>query len=229
METRKERWQGLSHSSSQHSEIPTLFAEQDEELPASLHSILPGRLTKMVFSENGEQAEDESLWTRRGTASKNMGKEWLGESWFLVKEDEEDETAEEIDERELMPAGMVNAEATQEESLRLLGKGERREKGDAESDGYEPSIASTEDLEKAMDVGEPEMHKASIEAPPQPSAKGREEHRLHHAHFEAWRNVCKDKAKTSTRSAKRNQKNTSSNQTIYSSTRLDTSLTRRPD
>ena len=37
-----------------------------------------------------------------------------------------------------------------------LGKGESREKGDAESDGYEPSIAVTEDLEKAMDVGEPE-------------------------------------------------------------------------
>ncbi|CAL1169149.1 unnamed protein product [Cladocopium goreaui] len=125
-----------------------------KELPGSLHSILPGRLTKMVFSENGEQAEDESLWTSRGTASKSMGKEWLGESWFLLKEDEEDETAEEIDERELMPAGMVNAEAAQEESLRLLGKGARREKGDAESDGYEPSIASTEDLEKAMDVGQ---------------------------------------------------------------------------
>jgi len=161
-----------------------------KELPVSLHSILPGRLTKMVFSENGEQAEDESLWTRRGTASKNMGKEWLGESWFRLKDEEDEETAEEIDEKELMPAGMVNVEATQEESLRLLGKGESREKGDAESDGYEPSIADTEDLEKAMDVGEPEVHKANIEAPPQPSAKEREEHRLHHANFEAWCEVC---------------------------------------
>lgn len=53
-----------------------------KELPVSLHSILPGRLTKMVFSEDGEQAEDESLWTRRGTASKNMGREWLGEVGF---------------------------------------------------------------------------------------------------------------------------------------------------
>ena len=97
----------------------------------------------MVFSENGEQAEDESLWTRRGTASKNMGKEWLGESWFRLKDEEDEETAEEIDEKELMPAGMVNVEATQEESLRLLGKGESTEKGDAETDGYEPSIADT--------------------------------------------------------------------------------------
>ena len=161
-----------------------------KELPVSLHSILPGRLTKMVFSENGEQAEDESLWTRRGTASKNMGKEWLGESWFRLKDEEDEETAEEIDEKELMPAGMVNVEATQEESLRLLGKGESTEKGDAETDGYEPSIADTEDLEKAMDVGEPEVHKANIEAPPQPSAKEREEHRLHHANFEAWCEVC---------------------------------------
>ena len=34
------------------------------------------------------------------------------------------------------------------------------------------------------------MHKANIEAPPQPSAKERDEHRLHHANFEAWCEVC---------------------------------------
>ena len=110
-------------------------------------------------------------------------------SWFLLK-DEEEETAEEVEEKELMPADMVNLEATQEESLRLLGKRDGEERGDGESEGYEASIANTEDFERAMDVGEPEVSKAVIEAPPQPSAKEREEHRLHHANFEPWCEVC---------------------------------------
>ena len=110
-------------------------------------------------------------------------------SWFLLK-DEEEETAEEVEEKELMPAGMVNLEATQEESLRLLGKRDGEERGDGESEGYEASIANTEDFERAMDVGEPEVSKAVIEAPPQPSAKEREEHRLHHANVEPWCEVC---------------------------------------
>ena len=50
-------------------------------------------------------------------------------SWFRLK-DEEEETAEEVEEKELMPAGMVNLEATQEESLRLLGKRDGEERGD---------------------------------------------------------------------------------------------------
>ena len=42
----------------------------------------------MVFSEDGETKEDESLWTRSKTASKNMGKEWLGETWFKLHAEE---------------------------------------------------------------------------------------------------------------------------------------------
>ena len=81
-----------------------------------------------------------------------------------------------------------------------------------------------------MDVGEPEVHKANIEAPPQPSAKEREEHDyITRTSKHGVKYVCKDKAKTSTTSGKRIKKNISSTQTICSSTRMDTSLTRRPD
>ena len=38
-----------------------------QALPVPLHRVMPGRLTKMVFSEDGETKEDESLWTRSKT------------------------------------------------------------------------------------------------------------------------------------------------------------------
>ena len=60
-----------------------------KDLPVPLQAIMLGRLTKMFCTVDGERLEDESLWTVKRTATKNMKKEWLGESWFKLNPEEE--------------------------------------------------------------------------------------------------------------------------------------------
>lgn len=167
-----------------------LFApdKKVKELPVPLETILPGRLTKMIFSEDGSAAEDQSLWTRKGAATKNMKKEWLGETWFRLKPEMEVEVGMEAAE-EAVPAGIVNEEVTQEESLKVLKFFEGLD-GNVDYSDYEPSLAKTEDLDKAVDLDRPEVPHGGVEAPSLPSAKDQEEHKLHHANFEPWCEVC---------------------------------------
>ena len=54
--------------------------ERVADLPVPLNRLLPGRLTKIYFSEDGSHVEDQSLWTRKQTSAKNMGREWLWEN-----------------------------------------------------------------------------------------------------------------------------------------------------
>ena len=54
--------------------------ERVADLPVPLNHLLPGPLTKIYFSEDGSHVEDQSLWTRKQTSAKNMGREWLWEN-----------------------------------------------------------------------------------------------------------------------------------------------------
>eukprot|EP00435_Cladocopium_sp_Y103_P016957 s418_g4.t1 len=55
--------------------------ERVGDLPVAMERILPGRLTKMIFSEDGSSQENESMWRNKKMATKHMGKGWLGETW----------------------------------------------------------------------------------------------------------------------------------------------------
>ena len=186
-----------------------LFAPNKmKELPVPLEAIQPGRLTKMIFSDDGSTKEDESVWTKSRTASKNMKREWLGETWFKLKPEEQVEKEMAVD-KESMPSGMVDADATQEECLKMLARMDRG----SEEDDYEPSSGNAEDLEKAMDVGDEESPKAVVEVPSLPSAKEREEHRLHHANFEPW---CEVRVQGQGREKHHKRKEESKEHVVYS-------------
>ena len=80
--------------------------ERVDDLPVDIAKLKPGRLTKMYFTEDGSHETNESSWKQRKTATKNMNKEWLGESWFKIEEDEGEGDKVEAEKVE----GLVNPE-----------------------------------------------------------------------------------------------------------------------
>lgn len=158
-----------------------------QTLPVPLRRVMPGRLTKMVFSEDGETKEDESLWTRSKTASKNMGKEWLGETWFKLYAEEQASSSaaqpEAVKGLDLeAPEEIVDSNHPMDE---VLDDWFAEMEGEAKSREEE----HFEEFRRLKDEAG-DKHVKQAEVPRQPSVVEREEHRLHHANFEPWCQTC---------------------------------------
>ena len=158
-----------------------------QTLPVPLHRVMPGRLTKMVFSEDGETKEDESLWTRSKTASKNMGKEWLGETWFKLYAEEQASSSaaqpEAVKGLDLeVPEEIVDSNHPMDE---VLDDWFAEMEGEAKSREEE----RFEEFRRLRDEAADKQVK-QVEVPRQPTLVEREEHRLHHANFEPWCETC---------------------------------------
>ena len=162
--------------------------ERVADLPVPLNRLLPGRLTKIYFSEDGSHVEDQSLWTRRQTSAKNMGREWLGESWFRLKPEGE---APEKDETEVEEAKKVEGVRNPDQDmddvfLDWIYEEDRAEVIDQEQ-------AEREVFREQRQLHEEDVQREQaqeVDAPKAPTAQEREEHRLHHANFEPWCETC---------------------------------------
>eukprot|EP00435_Cladocopium_sp_Y103_P065142 s324_g27.t1 len=142
--------------------------ERVADLPVPLNRSLPGRLT--YFSEDGSHVEDQSLWARRPTSSKNMGREWLGESWFRLKPEGEVPDMKEV---EIEEAKKVEGVRDPEQDMDEFFLDWIYEDG-----RVEPEPVDQVQAEREVDV------------PKAPSAQEREEHRFHRANFELWCETC---------------------------------------
>ncbi|CAE7561497.1 unnamed protein product [Symbiodinium natans] len=72
-----------------------LFAPKIKDLLVPLERLESGRLTKMIFEEDGSQKEDRSAWEDKRFAMRDMKHAWLGETWFRLKPEREEAAAEE--------------------------------------------------------------------------------------------------------------------------------------
>ena len=158
-----------------------LFAPSKmKSLPVDFNRIKPGRLTKLVYSDDGEMAEDESVWTHGKTARRNMGREWLGESWFKLKSVAEEKESEELAVgRDIARDEMVAEEVDMSEQLQDLDSTAQMER-----DARAPPPLH---VEEGDEVGGGVQ---VIEMPAKPDAKIVEEHEMHHANFEPWCPAC---------------------------------------
>ena len=77
------------------------------------------------------------------------------------------------------PEGVIDPEKTSIETLQRL----------FEEEDYEPSVPEIDD-ERMIDTPDVEKSPQVMEVPAAPSAEEREEHKLHHANFEPWCEVC---------------------------------------
>ena len=151
-----------------------------KSLPVDFNRIKPGRLTKLVYSDDGEMAEDESVWTHGKTARRNMGREWLGESWFKLKSVAEEEEPEELAAgRDIARCEMVAEEVDMSEQLQDLDSTAQMER--------HVRAPPPLHVEEGDEVGGGVQ---VIEMPAKPDAKTVEEHEMHHANFEPWCPAC---------------------------------------
>ena len=158
-----------------------LFAPSKmKSLPVDFNRIKPGRLTKLVYSDDGEMAEDESVWTHGKTARRNMGREWLGESWFKLKSVAEEKESEELAAgRDIARDEMVAEEVDMSEQLQDLDSTAQIER--------HARAPPPLHVEEGDEVGGGVQ---VIEMPAKPDAKTVEEHEMHHANFEPWCPAC---------------------------------------
>ena len=158
-----------------------LFAPSKmKSLPVNFNRIKPGRLTKLVYSDDGEMAEDESVWTHGKTARRNMGREWLGESWFKLKSVAEEKESEELAAgRDIARDEMVAEEVDVSEQLQDLDSTAQMER--------HARAPPPLHVEEGDEVGGGVQ---VVEMPAKPDAKTVEEHEMHHANFEPWCPAC---------------------------------------
>ena len=62
-----------------------LFAPRVKDLAVPLERIESGRLTKMIFEDDGSRREDRSMWEDKRYAMREFKHAWLGETWFKLK------------------------------------------------------------------------------------------------------------------------------------------------
>ena len=155
--------------------------ERVDDLPVDIAKLKPGRLTKMYFTEDGSHETNESSWKQRKTATKNMNKEWLGESWFKIEEDEGEGDKVEAEKVE----GLVNPEQDMDDFFMdwIMGDPE---------DGMDRKEKEAEEIREQRQLQEKgeDEHVKEPDVPVAPSQEAREKHMLHHANFEPWCEVC---------------------------------------
>ena len=156
-----------------------LFAPKIKDLPVPLERLESGRLTKMIFEEDGSQKEDRSAWEDKRFAMRDMKHAWLGETWFRLKPEREEAAAEE-EQPDYEGEWMQGLDEAYEEEI---AQGEEAHGGVVEED---------EDAVDRLMIDEDRERDQSkvIKAPKEPSAQEVEEHNLHHANFESWCPVC---------------------------------------
>ncbi|CAE7209052.1 lgrA, partial [Symbiodinium natans] len=156
-----------------------LFAPKIKDLPVPLERLESGRLTKMIFEEDGSQKEDRSAWEDKRFAMRDMKHAWLGETWFRLKPEREEAAAEE-EQPDYEGEWMQGLDEAYEEEI---AQGEEAHGGVVEDD---------EDAVDRLMIDEDRERDQSkvIKAPKEPSAQEVEEHNLHHANFESWCPVC---------------------------------------
>ena len=115
---------------------------------------------------------------REKTARRNMGREWLGESWFKLKSVAEEEPEELAAGRDIARCEMVAEEVDMSEQLQDLDSTAQMER----HVGAPPPLH----VEEGDEVGGVQV----IEMSAKPDAKTVEEHEMHHANFEPWCPPC---------------------------------------
>ncbi|CAL1174155.1 unnamed protein product [Cladocopium goreaui] len=164
--------------------------ERMADLPVPINRLLPGRLTKIYFSEDGSHVEDQSLWTRKQTSAKNMGREWLGESWFRLKPETEipEKKDAEIEEAKKVEGVRDPDQDMDEFFLDWVYVEDRVQPDPIDQDQAEREVFREQrQLDEEEEVKEQAQE---VDVPKAPSAQQREEHRLHHANFEPWCETC---------------------------------------
>ncbi|CAL1136205.1 unnamed protein product [Cladocopium goreaui] len=164
--------------------------ERMADLPVPINRLLPGRLTKIYFSEDGSHVEDQSLWTRKQTSAKNMGREWLGESWFRLKPETEipEKKDAEIEEAKKVEGVRDPDQDMDEFFLDWVYVEDRVQPDPIDQDQAEREVFREQrQLHEEEEVKEQAQE---VDVPKAPSAQQREEHRLHHANFEPWCETC---------------------------------------
>ena len=159
-----------------------LFAPKVKDLPVPLERIESGRLTKMIFEEDGSQQEDRSMWEDIRYAMREMKHQWLGETWFRLKPERSEEPGDAMEEQSNnADEWMLGLDEAYEEEI--LAEEEARERiveDDENADARVVIDGDEEDEKKAK----------AIKAPKEPTAEEVEQHNLHHANFESWCPVC---------------------------------------
>ncbi|CAL1163809.1 unnamed protein product [Cladocopium goreaui] len=164
--------------------------ERMADLPVPINRLLPGRLTKIYFSEDGSHVEDQSLWTRKQTSAKNMGREWLGESWFRLKPETEipEKKDAEIEEAKKVEGVRDPDQDMDEFFLDWVYVEDRVQPDPIDQDQAEREVFREQ--RQLHEEGEVKEQAQEVDVPKAPSAQQREEHRLHHANFEPWCETC---------------------------------------
>ena len=157
-----------------------LFAPKVKDLPVPLERIESGRLTKMIFEDDGSRREDRSMWEDKRYAMREMKHAWLGETWFRLKPERSDEPAAEEEQPSHEDEWMQGLDQAYEEEV--------LEGGEA----HEQVVEDDEDADGrlVLDEGADDKKTKAIKAPKEPTAAEVEEHNLHHANFESWCPVC---------------------------------------
>ena len=157
-----------------------LFAPKVKDLPVPLERIESGRLTKMIFEDDGSRRDDRSMWEDKRYAMREMKHAWLGETWFRLKPEGSDEPAAEEEQPSHEDEWMQGLDQAYEEEV--LAGGE----------AHEQVVEDDEDADGrlVLDEGADDKKTKAIKAPKEPTAAEVEEHNLHHANFESWCPVC---------------------------------------
>ena len=147
--------------------------------------ILPGRLTKLTYCKDGAYEENEINWTNKRQSQKHMGKVWIGQTFFKLKQ--EDEPAEEVP-REPNPEvvgeeGFPMGYSTRMKKNHKQGCSRRRQ----DQQLKQPVRREIVEHPNAVDEGQAgEPRAQEVLAPRQPTPEERAQHELHHANFEPW-------------------------------------------
>ena len=157
-----------------------LFVPRVKDLPVPLERIESGRLTKMIFEDDGSRREDRSMWEDKRYAMREFKHAWLGETWFRLKP----ERAEEGAAAEEQPSH-------EDEWMQGLDEAYEEEAAGGE-EAHERIVEDDEDAEERLMIDDESGEKKAkaIKAPKEPTAAEVEEHNLHHANFESWCPVC---------------------------------------
>ncbi|CAE7335487.1 unnamed protein product, partial [Symbiodinium pilosum] len=159
-----------------------LFAPKVKDLPVPLERIESGRLTKMIFEEDGSQREDRSMWEDKRYAMREIKHQRLGETWFRLKPERSEEPGAAMEEQpNNADEWMLGLDEAYEEEIL------------AEEEAHERIVEDDENADdRVMIDGDEEDEKKAkaIKAPKEPTAEEVEQRNLHHANFESWCPVC---------------------------------------
>ena len=150
-----------------------------KEIPVPLGRLAPGRYTKLVTLD-GDCKEEESVWTNKRMAAKDMGARWLGQSWFKL-------VPEQVPDAEAAEAAAEQARGKEANERAFRQQLQKELMGDDEDEDEDLlALMNAEGIEGEKEETGPQQ----LARPKEPSAQERAEHNLHHANFEPWCETC---------------------------------------